>query len=270
MNNNKTRSIVRDWIHILEAILGVSVILMIILNSFFKDSQLGIYMAPFWSQLKIVLPFSILSVMLIHAMILLGRKKIGQSKGEQKEQDSLEYKYQILKNQVNPHFLFNSFNVLQDMVYDDPDKSSEFVQKMSDLYRKVIDAEDKQKIALLEELEFVQNYIFLLKARFEDKLEFRLEDMSQVKADVVPMALQLLIENAVKHNKATKKDHLIIEIGIKDGYIVVSNNIQLKSSNWRSTKTGTKYLYQQYGHLTDKKISLTKEGEQFVARLPLL
>jgi LytS/YehU family sensor histidine kinase len=135
--------------------------------------------------------------------------------------------YEALKNQVNPHFLFNSLNALSSLIYENPGKAVEFINRLSDVYRYVLDSKDKEAVPLSEELTFVRSYLFLLKARFENNLVAE-TNISEEKGYVPPMALQMLIENAVKHNEISDEHPLKISVFEKDQYIYVKNNVQLK------------------------------------------
>ncbi len=191
-------------------------------------------------------------------------------KSEQLKTEMLTYKYEALRNQINPHFLFNSFNVLSDLIYDDQKQAVKFVQQMSGLFRYVLDSRDKELVPLKDEMAFIESYIFLLKTRFEDKIEIS----NQIKAAdddlVVPMSLQLLIENAVKHNEASTARPLKIELFIRDGYIAVKNNPQVKNRGDSSKGIGMKNILQQYKFFTEAPIEVQHTDQFFVVKLPLL
>jgi len=124
----------------------------------------------------------------------------------------LAYKYESLRNQINPHFLFNSLNVLSDLVYDDQVLAIKFIRQLSDLFRYILDSRDKELVPLSEELEFIRSFTFLLKTRFEQKLTIDIEVQPGQNDYIVPMTLQLLIENAVKHNEVSEAFPLRIQI----------------------------------------------------------
>jgi LytS/YehU family sensor histidine kinase len=187
----------------------------------------------------------------------------------------LNYRYEALRNQINPHFLFNSFNVLSDLVYEDQDLAVKFIGQLSDLYRYVLDSREKELVPLKEELDFIESYIFLLQTRFEDKINIKMDLSPQADEMIVPMTLQLLIENAVKHNEASKKHPLQITVVRKDGKIEVRNGLKIRSVGDDSKQTGLKNISQQYQHLSTQetdsyRIEIEQTAEEFIVRVPIL
>ncbi|GAB4248920.1 MAG: hypothetical protein Tsb0034_28290 [Ekhidna sp.] len=176
--------------------------------------------------------------------------------------------FQSLKNQVNPHFLFNSLNALSSLVYEDQDKAVEFIRKLSQVYRYVLDRKDEEVIPLEEELKFLENFVFLQKIRFGDNLRFVVEGTNK-NGYLPPMALQMLVENAIKHNVISESHHLEIKVKIGEDHCVVSNNVKEKKSK-DSTGIGLSNLVDRYGYLTDKKVIISNENEVFEVKVPLL
>ena len=189
---------------------------------------------------------------------------------EQLKNEMLSYKYESLRNQINPHFLFNSFNVLSDLVYDNQKMAVKFIHQLSDLFRYVLDSRDKELVMLEEEIEFINSFIYLLKIRFEDKVEVDLDIETNPEEYIVPMSLQLLIENAVKHNEVSTSKPLKIWINKLDEEIEVKNNLQLKGEVKASNKTGLKNLRQQYSYFTDKNIEVIESDQSFKVLIPIL
>lgn len=190
---------------------------------------------------------------------------------ERLKNEMLTYKYEALRNQINPHFMFNSLNVLTDLVYEDPKKAVNFIHKFSDIYRYVLDSREKELIPLEEELNFIDKYIFLLKTRFENKLIINIDITPQPNEFIVPLALQLLIENAVKHNEVSTKNNLTIKVTRNDdNYLVVSNSIQPKNIGETSKKIGLKNLKQQYGFFTDLNVEVVEDKNNFIVKLPII
>lgn len=198
-----------------------------------------------------------------------------EKKSQALKVEMLNYRYEALRNQINPHFLFNSFNVLSDLVYEDQELAVKFIRQLSDLYRYVLDSREKELVPLQEELEFIESFIFLLKTRFEDKIEVSMELQAQADEMIVPMTLQLLIENAVKHNEASKKHPLKISVAREDGKIVVRNGLRIRSVGDDSKQTGLKNISQQYAHLSEQQltsyqIEIEETESEFVVRVPVL
>ncbi len=190
--------------------------------------------------------------------------------GERLKTEMMTYKYESLRNQINPHFLFNSFNVLSELIYDDQKTAVRFVQQMSDLFRYVLDSRDKELVPLSEEIEFIESFSYLLKTRFEDKLTIEIDVETNKDDLIVPISLQLLIENAVKHNEVSEAFPLNINIKKQNGYINVRNTLQIKNVGDDSKETGLKNIKQQFSFFTDTPIDIRKTENEFIVRLPVL
>ncbi len=184
--------------------------------------------------------------------------------------EMLAYKYESLRNQINPHFLFNSLNVLSDLVYDDQAMAVKFIRQLSDLFRYVLDSRDKELVPLKDELEFINSFTFLLKTRFEEKLKIDIDVHANPEDYIVPMTLQLLIENAVKHNEVSEAFPLRISVRKVDDCLEVENNLQPKSVGDDSKKTGLKNITQQFAFFSDKPIKIITSDERYMVRVPIL
>ncbi len=189
---------------------------------------------------------------------------------EKLKAEMMAYKYESLRNQINPHFLFNSLNVLSELVYDNQELAVKFIRQLSDLFRYVLDSRDRELVPLSEELGFMESYIFLLKIRFEGKLNIKTDVEAQANDYLIPMTLQLLIENAVKHNEVSAAFPLWISIRKKNGAIEVENNLQPKNVGENSKKTGLKNLMQQYAFFSDHTVEVLSSGATFLVRVPIL
>lgn len=184
--------------------------------------------------------------------------------------EMMAYRYESLRNQINPHFLFNSFNVLSDLVYTDQAMAVKFINQLSDLFRYVLDSRDKELVPLAEELNFMQSYIYLLKTRFEDKLDLKIDLEAAPDEHLVPMTLQLLVENAVKHNEVSEAFPLEISIRKVRDYLEVENSLRVKMVGEDSKNTGLKNVIQQFSYFTDRPIEIIDSGEKFLVRIPIL
>ena len=196
--------------------------------------------------------------------------KTSESRARQLNTEMLTYRYEALRNQINPHFLFNSFNVLSDLVYEDQELAVKFIRQMSDLYRYVLDSREKEKVTLANELEFLRSFVFLNEIRFEEKLSVEIDLEPQEGEMIVPMALQLLLENAVKHNVATKQKPLWVKVTRQGNGLVVRNNLQPRSVGEDSKKIGLKNLEQQYAHHSGRKIKVKAADGEFSVWVPIL
>lgn len=183
-----------------------------------------------------------------------------------------QYRYFKLKHQVNPHFLFNSLNILDCLVCEQKtEEASTYIHKLAGLYRYMLKTEDTQLVTLQDELDFASRYIELLLVRFPEGLKV-ITDIPEdsLKRNVVPCSLQLLIENATKHNAISREHPLIINISAIDGYIKVSNEIIPKISQSPSSGLGLKYMRQQYFDLSGKDIDIQHTDNTFTVTIPLI
>ncbi len=193
-----------------------------------------------------------------------------------REKSELERNYvssqlEGLRNQVNPHFLFNSLNTLIYLIPENADKAVSFVQKMSKVYRYVLESRDTQLIPLREELEFLQAYIYLLKERFGENLNVNLKDLEKSKnAAIVPLSLQMLFENAIKHNVISTEKPLTIEVFFEEKRLVVRNNLQRKNQVMDSTGVGLQNIKDRYRMLTDQAVEVIVSQQYYTVLLPAI
>jgi two-component system, LytTR family, sensor kinase len=184
--------------------------------------------------------------------------------------EMMAYKYESLRNQINPHFLFNSFNVLSDLVYADQAMAVKFINQLSELFRYVLDSRDKELVPLKDELEFMHSYIYLLKTRFEEKLNLSIDLQAAPDELIVPMTLQMLVENAVKHNEVSEAFPLQIRIRRNGSCLEVENSLREKKVGEDSKNTGLKNIIQQFSYFTDSQVEVKNEDGKFLVRIPLL
>jgi two-component system, LytTR family, sensor kinase len=186
------------------------------------------------------------------------------------EQDNIQAKYETLKNQVDPHFLFNSLSVLSSIVYTDPEMSSEYIHNLSKLYRYSLETTQKNVVPLIDELNFLDSYIFLIKIRYPDSIRFKIKlDRSKIEQLVIlPYSLQLLIENSIKHNTFKDDNPLEIEVLEEDEFICVSNQIRKKKQLTPSPGIGLENIRSRYDLLYKKKIVIMETDCNFTVKLP--
>ena len=177
----------------------------------------------------------------------------------------------FLKQQINPHFLFNSLNVLTSLIKLEPDLAEKFTEHLSKVYRYVLENKDNDLVNLQTELDFLDAYIFLLNIRFMDKIEVKVNIQEEKKnLLILPLALQLLIENAIKHNSMSKKNPLKIEIFIdNENKLNVVNNLQERESHMASTGVGLKNIEHRYKLLEMEPPQFLKTETMFIARIPV-
>ena len=185
-------------------------------------------------------------------------------------EENLKYQYSTLKNQVNPHFLFNSLNTLSEIVYVDAKKADNYIQKLSGVYRYILDNENTDLVPLKKEIELVQQYFELQKERDGNKIRLNLDIKNIENSQIIPVSLQILVENALKHNATSEEHSLIIHIYSELGYIVVSNNIQRKNILTDSLGTGLLNLEKRTKLITGKELIINQENNKFTVKIPIV
>lgn len=190
---------------------------------------------------------------------------------EQKlKEQNLIFLNETLKNQVNPHFLFNSLNTLSSLIATDTETAEQFIHKLSSIYRYILENSRKDRISLDAELAFIDDYFELFRIRDAGKIFL---DINAIEADsyyILPVSLQILVENAIKHNMATRENPLKISIFIEGRYVVVENNLQKMATSVRSTRIGLKNLGERVRIISGMALVIEETNKEFTVKLPLL
>jgi len=190
---------------------------------------------------------------------------------EQKlREENLRYRYRTLKTQINPHFLFNSLNTLSEIVYTDARKADNYIQKLAGVYRFILDNEETDLLLLEQELAFVEQYFNLQKERYQDKVDLNIAVENPDKFKIIPVSLQILIENALKHNALSEDKPLKINVSADNEYLIVSNNIQKKNILNDSSGTGLLNLKERVKLIMNKEILISQNNEIFTVKLPII
>ena len=197
-----------------------------------------------------------------------------RSSVEEKEllkRESLIAQLNALKTQVNPHFLFNNLNTLCSIIPDQPKQAVEFVQELSKVYRHILEVKDETSILVKDELDVLKAYAFLLKTRFGNNLEIDIRVPQEIlQYRIVPHSLQLLLENAIKHNIVSIEKPLKIEVSVHEGKLIVSNNLQKKNQQHDSTGIGLNNIRNRYTLLTNQPIEVMETTKDFTVSIPLI
>ena len=212
-------------------------------------------------------------IVLYESIYYIHNWKIAFAESERMKKINLNTQYQILKDQIKPHFLFNSLNTLAALIQMDQDKAEEFVEEMSCVYRYLLSKKEIDLAPVKEEIDFLKSYIIMLKTRFAESLQIEMEFKYCIEhLFIPPFVLQLLIENAVKHNTVSKENPLLVSIKMDDkNNLIVTNNIQIKSSPEPSEKTGLMNLISRYKLLNkEEDLLILNDQKQFQVILPLL
>ena len=223
----------------------------------------------------IIFTATLLAQITIYCLVFMVHYAIStqiKMKEERDKANLAEYRYVKLKHQINPHFLFNSLNILDCLVCEEKtDQASTYLHKLAGIYRYMIKSEEEQVVSMKEELGFVERYVDLLKVRFPEGLEVNIDVPEEVMARyVLPCSLQLLIENAIKHNAISSENPLIIDVKVNEMNVSVSNNLIPKVTQPQSTGLGQKYIRQLYADLTGKQIDIEKTDNRYCVTLPLI
>jgi LytS/YehU family sensor histidine kinase len=190
---------------------------------------------------------------------------------EKHKTESANAQLQNLKNQLNPHFLFNNLSVLTSLVQKNQDKAIDFINELAKVYRYVLDTKSSELVTIQEELTFINHYIYLQKIRFEDRISFEIKIDESKKTDyLLPMCMQMLVENIIQHNETSQANPLQVIIYTENNSLIIENPIKLRSNIADSTKTGLKNIEMRYSFYTDEKVIVMNNGKVFKVILPLI
>lgn len=277
LNNNSTKSIAQLKKRLIPSFAFCLFATIFIALSLYLLGNYTIFWIKGWSVANItnrIGPDVIISLstgLFISCMIFFYATWRQAIDREQKlREDNLKYQYRTLKAQVNPHFLFNSLNTLSEIVYEDAKKADNYIQKLSGIYRYILDNEDVDLIPLSNELEFVTRYFELQKERDGNKIELKIQVSDSEKFRTIPVSLQILVENALKHNSVSENNPLKINIYKEDALIVVSNNIQRKNSMNNSYGTGLTNLKDRIKLITGRETVVNQENNKFIVKIPII
>jgi two-component system, LytTR family, sensor kinase len=230
-----------------------------------EKSKPGMYMGLLTGLLFVYMTANGLTIARFTEKWIISQKQIEEMKRERLKMD-----YNSLQDQLNPHFLFNNLSVLKSLIIYDKSSALKFTENFTDVYRYVLQSKDKQLVKLKDELIFIDSYLGLHKERLGDGLEIMISVLKEsAELDIAPLSLQLLVENAIKHNVAAKESPLQIKIKSNREYVSIENNIQPRVSSY-STKTGLNNLKMRYDILTNRKIEVINENGLFTIKVPLL
>ena len=271
-----THPVKRILIHLVASVAYSGVIIFI--ASYYASSMTGTIPADSKDYLKITL--IILASLVLMSIILLTLEistqffrhwKNSLVEIEKYRTQSLQAQLQNLKSQVNPHFLFNNLSVLSSLVYQDQDKSVEFINQLARVYRYLLDTHTSELVTLETELNFIRSYIFLLQIRFSPNLTITTEvpeaDFGRL---IPPMALQVLIENAIKHNEVSSENPLLITITSDGEKMSVTNGLQPRAVHEPGTHTGLQNITDRYAFFTSVPVEVVRSAEKFTVKIPLL
>lgn len=218
--------------------------------------------------------YSTILITLVITMFMTGRAFLlnwreSAVEAERLKKENMESQFNSLRSQVNPHFLFNSLNALTNLVYQDQDKAVKFIKQLSTVYRYILSTRDKELVSLAEELEVLHSYLFLQQIRFGEKLKLHVDLNDD--GLVAPLALQMLVENAIKHNIIADEQPLTIRIYKDEAFVIVENNLQKKSiPTDESTGAGLENIKKRYSFLSAEAVRVEDNGHSFKVSVPII
>lgn len=230
---------------------------------FFKQESPGDYV--------VASVFTFIVLLIIHIIYLYKGYQENKLKEQKVIAGTASAQFESLKNQIDPHFLFNSLNVLSSLIEENPENAQKFTTSLSKIYRYVLEQKDKELVSVEEELAFAKTYMNLLKMRFENSISYELPtDFGNPDAKVVPLSLQLLLENTIKHNVASEQKPLHIKIYIENNYLIVENNLQKKEVLQDRKGVGLQNIVNRYGLISERKVIVDQNETAFKVKIPIL
>lgn len=247
------------------------IVLAIFFNGYFTHQEItsDYFIESGLFMVKIAFSFIFIGALVSNAIMFFKNWKESAVQQEKLKREQLALQYETLKSQVNPHFLFNNLNSLTSLISSNPEKAIDFVKKLSDVYRYVLDQKDHELVDLETELKFLESYVFLQKIRFGNNLEIQVE-VNPRNFKVIPLSVQMLVENAIKHNEISDKKPLLIRIfSAADEYLTVENKLQKKNGS-EGSGSGIQNIKGRYEFFTDKDVIIGFTLERFRVSIPLL
>jgi len=254
--------------------IGFSLVLIvaaILLTGFFWHQKItsDYFLQTGYFMTKVAFLFVFAGSLISNAILFFKNWKEAAVQQEKLKREQLALQYETLKSQVNPHFLFNNLNSLTSLISTNPDKAIDFVKKLSEVYRYVLDQKDHELVGLDTELKFLESYVFLQKIRFGTNLDVQIE-VNPMNYKVIPLSVQMLVENAIKHNEISDKKPLQIRVfSSDDQYLTVENQLQKKTGS-EGTGSGIQNIRDRYEFFTDRKVILSFNSERFRISIPLI
>jgi hypothetical protein len=194
-----------------------------------------------------------------------------ENKAQMLEKEKAMAMYENLKQQLNPHFLFNSLTSLSSLIITEPKKAKEFLESLSKTYRYILKSREHEMVALSDEIKFAENYVMLQKTRFEDgfNVNFNIPE-EYYHRKIVPVTLQNLVENAIKHNIIDQDSPLVVDIFVEDDHLVVRNNLQKKNVVESSNRVGLANMQSLYQYLSERRLQIIETSDAFTVKIPLI
>jgi two-component system LytT family sensor kinase len=195
-----------------------------------------------------------------------------QLQTERLMRENIQARYDALRNQIDPHFFFNSLSVLTNLVYKSPDLSADYITQLAKTYRYILDKKFENLVPVQTELDFLDAYLFLIRIRHQQSIQFitDISEKAKTKGMIPPVTLQMLIENAIKHNRFSAQDPLLINIKSEGNFLIVSNRVRLKANPEISSGIGLENIQKRYALISNTNIDISQTEEMFIVKLPII
>ena len=257
-------------IHFLKAIVYTQLLYFV----FVKFVNLLFAKAIFYDNYINYILVGVITIILLFFFYFLEKRRYRLEKKidiESVKAETATAKFESLKNQLDPHFLFNSLNVLTGLIEENPDNAIDFTTSLSKIYRYVLEQKDKEVVPIQEEINFAKTYVSLLKLRFENSIDFEIEQTTFSEQEyIVPLSLQILLENTIKHNVVSEQKPLKIKIYKKENFLIVENSFQPKETIKDSTGIGLKNIINRYQIISNREVIIENDDQLFSVKIPIL
>ena len=269
---------VKDWIYwllFIPVVVILNVIVLIFIQFFIQrvileNTNYHLIGEHFWQQLKGPLLFSLTIGTGFYLVNFIQAYRREKAKAKDQALNKSQRSNEALQSQIGSHFLFNSLNVLSGLVEESPKKAQSFIADLAEVYRYVLDQSEKDWVSVKEEIKFAKDYLSLVKMRFENGLEIHIqEELKHSEKLIAPLSLQLLLENAIKHNAVSSQKTLKIGIEEREGFLVVENNINPKKLLNKREGKGLQNIMNRY-EIINKKVIVSDNGKTFRVEIPLI
>jgi len=263
-------------IHLVAELLMIGAMTLVVSTSLHTLMRLSGFQPPremfFWREYAASTIISIIITLLHEGVYFYQQWKANLIRSESLEKENIASRYETLKNQVNPHFLFNSFNTLLTLIEEDKGPAIHYLEALSEFYRRILQSAEKPLITLQEELEMIKDYDEIQHARFGDAFKMIIAiPETHFHSMVAPLTLQMLVENALKHNTASAKNPLVVKINISESdYIMVSNNLNKRAGKQAGTGTGLNNIISRYSMVSNREVLINNSGTEFTVAIPVI
>jgi len=255
---------------------GLIYSLLVINLSYFVLKSLFTTDPPSIAQIIVMNTYGVLIVLPVISIYFgvhfLRSWRKSELEAEKFQKESIKSQLEALKNHLDPHFLFNNLNILSSLIDKDKDLSQAYLEKFAEIYRVILQSNVTEVIPLSKEMDFINAYIYLIKIRFEENIEISMQlDSESTSKMLPPLTLQMLVENAIKHNIITESKPLKIEISSNGSqWLIVKNNLNPKPTAKNDSGSGLENIENRYAYFTNEKIKLKNDGDYFTVEVPLI